>query len=279
MKKKPILDKSLQPEDEGYIENDLESILERLNCGYVAYLQIHSVMNMPLLLKKDIVALRKNEHYKVQDIVFYQIEDYYFLRRIVAVENGNYYVCGDNEYEVRVISFENIIARAISRERGKKRLSLILMNKKKVYSKAIIRKGKFRMKNHTLYDDKTTLTRVYDKALTANESVKTVSEEKKPEMPLDARLSAQLVSFVSPIERLRSFEAEKKQQDPKDTEEENDEQISVETEEDSLEDVVEETLEEENNDQIPIEVEEDSTEDIVEEPLEEENNFQDGNNN
>ncbi|MDE7100268.1 MAG: hypothetical protein K2O05_00255, partial [Anaeroplasmataceae bacterium] len=233
MKKKPILDKSLQPEDEGYIENDLESILERLNCGYVAYLQIHSVMNMPLLLKKDIVALRKNEHYKVRDIVFYQVEEYYFLRRIVAIENGNYYVCGDNEYEVRVIPFESIIARAISRERGgKKRLSLILMNKKKVYSRAVIRKGKFRMKNHTLYDDETTLTKVYDKALTANESVKVVQEVKKPEMPLDARLSAQLVSFVSPVERLRSFQAERNQQDP------------IESEEDTMEDIIDEPLNE-----------------------------------
>lgn len=208
---KKIEEADLGPEDEGYIENDMPTIIERLNSGYVSYVQIHSFINYPFLKKRDIVALRKSEHYQVNDFVLYRVDDFYFLRRIISFENGNYYVCGDHEYEVRILHYEDIIAKGISRERGTKRLSLILKNKKRLYTKAIVKKGKLRIKNHTFYDDQTTLTGVYDKAASSTTSPSPVEESsiKVPEMPLDSRLSLQLQAFQSPEDRLREFEREK----------------------------------------------------------------------
>lgn len=203
------MEKDLQPDDEGYLENDMENIMDRVNAGYIAYLQIHTMMNYPLFHKKDIVALRKTEHYKVNDIVLYQFENFYFLRRIIAVEQDKYYVCGDHEYEVRIIHANDILARAISRERGTKRLSLILMNKKKFYSNAILKKGKIRLKHHTFYDDETTINKIYDKALLAQDQpLEHQDQIKVPEMPLDSRLALQLEAFQSPEDRLREFVAE-----------------------------------------------------------------------
>ncbi len=189
-------------------QDNMKQIVERLNYEYISYLHIQDNINFPLLLKGDIVALRKNDHYKVMDIILYQVKEYYFIRRIIAIDDNKYYVCGDHEYEVRIIHPNMIIARAISRERGKKRLSLILMNKKRIYSKTILRKGRLRMKKHLIYDDESTLTNLYDQL---KNTAKAVEEKvEKPQMQLDARLAAMLVGFKSPDERLKEFQTDQK---------------------------------------------------------------------
>ncbi len=209
--KKPTEITELQESDEGYIANDMDMIIERLDSDYIAYIQIHTNRNFPLLFKKDILVLRKNDHYKVNDIVLYEQNNFYFVRRIIAIGENKYYVCGDNEFDVRIIPQDCVIARGISRERGKKRLSLILMHKNKSYVRAMARKGKIRMKHHTIFDDETTLSNVYDQALNAHEEPHNVSEQPKiPEMPLDARLANQLSYFKSPEQRLKEYEESKK---------------------------------------------------------------------
>lgn len=210
--KKPTEITELQESDEGYIENDMDMIIERLESDFISYIQIHTNRNFPLLFKRDILALRKNDHYKVNDIVLYEQNNFYFVRRIIAIGENKYYVCGDNEYDVRIIPQDCVIARGISRERGKKRLSLILMHKNKSYARAMAKKGKIRMKHHTIFDDETTLTNVYDQALTAHEeeSLDTSKKSQIPEMAIDARLESLLSIFKSPEQRLMEFEESKK---------------------------------------------------------------------
>lgn len=190
-------------EETNLIQNDMEQIENRLNHEYIAYYHIHDNTNFPLLVKGDVLALRKNDLYKIKDIVLYQSEGEYFLRRIIGVDEHKFYVCGDNEFEVRTINPKIIIARAISRERGKNRLSLILMNKKRIYSRMILRKAKIRMKKHLIDDDEATIKNLYQQISSSHEEANQI--ESVPVMKMDARLAQQLASFKSPEERLKEF--------------------------------------------------------------------------
>lgn len=199
-------------EDSTQKENDYEEIVDRLESDFIAYLKIENNINFPLIVKNDIVALRKNDYYKPMDIVLYKVEDYYFLRRIIDIQNKKCYVCGDKEYDVRVIPLDSIIARAISKERGTKRTSLILITKDKAYYKTVMRKGKFRMKKHLMFDDLTTLTNTYDSAASnlPNDSKQIKNEETAVSiMPIDKTLAQNLAIFKSPQQRLEEFNKEK----------------------------------------------------------------------
>lgn len=187
--------------------NDFEKIKNRLSYDLISYMQIEDAMNFPLLHKNDIVALKRTDYYSPADLVLYEVEGFYFLRRIIEIKEEKVYVCGDNEMSVRVIELNSIIARAISRERGTKRLSLILESKKKFYTKAIVKKGKARIKNHSQYDDEVSLSDVYDQAVQAT-LPRQIEETKTREQaaPIDARLAKELAVFKSPIQKLREFE-------------------------------------------------------------------------
>ncbi len=187
--------------------NDFEKIKNRLSYDLISYMTIEDTLNFPLLHKNDVVALKKTDYYSPADLVLYEVEEFYFLRRIIEIKEDKVYVCGDNEMLVRVIDLNSIIARAISRERGTKRLSLILESRKKLYTKAIVKKGKSRIKNHLQYDDEISLSDAYNQALQATlprqiETTKTSEQA----VPIDARLAKELAVFKSPIQKLREFE-------------------------------------------------------------------------
>ena len=96
-------------------------VLERVEAGLIGSLRISKdKSNRPIIKSNDIVQLRKPNRLLPKDFVFYKIEDEYFLRRIIKFKEDDIYVAGDNEREYHVIHKENIVAKVVGRERGKK---------------------------------------------------------------------------------------------------------------------------------------------------------------
>lgn len=193
-------------EVEEFNKIDYEMIQERLDAEYIAYLVIQNSINAPLLQKKDIVALRKADFYEESNIVFYKIENYYFLRRIIKKEEEFCYVCGDGEYEVRIIPYKSIVAKAISRERDVKRLSLILKSKNKIITKTVMKKGRLLLKRNAFFEDETTITQNYDIALKNTEETKVEPIKIEYDHEYAKKIEKELIGFLSPEERLRQFE-------------------------------------------------------------------------
>lgn len=193
-------------EVEEFNKIDYEMIQERLDAEYIAYLEIQNSINAPLLQKKDIVALRKADFYEESNIVFYKIENYYFLRRIIKKEEEFCYVCGDGEYEVRIIPYKSILAKAISRERDVKRLSLILKSKNKIITKTVMKKGRLLLKRNAFFEDETTVTQNYEIALKNTEETKAEPIKIEYDQEYAKKIEKELIGFLSPEERLRQFE-------------------------------------------------------------------------
>lgn len=189
------------------LEIDYDQIVARLENDFIASLPIQNNMNSPLFNPADIVQIRHSDFYNEKDMVFYQFENHFFIRRLIKMTENKFYVCGDTEFEVRIISPKDILGRVISRERGTKRYSLLL-NKDKLYTRAMARKAKLLMKKHSLYDDETSISDVYKIASMSKQDVKeeTISII-YPETPKEpsSRLEKELAGFLSPEERLNQY--------------------------------------------------------------------------
>ena len=118
-----------------YDMENLPVVLERVEAGLIGSLKIlKDKSNKPIIKPNDIVQLRKPNRLLPRDIIFYKIEDEYFLRRIIKFKQDDIYVAGDNETEYHIIKRKDVIGKVISRQRKLKVLSFSVTPKKKLYT-------------------------------------------------------------------------------------------------------------------------------------------------
>lgn len=176
--------------------NDFEYIIDRLDSHLVAFAIVESEINLPTIIPNDQIALRKSEGYKPGDFVFYINANDYFVRRIIKIDVNKVYVKGDNEEMVYIILPEQVIAKAISLERGLKRISLVFI-KNRMKVKFIIKKGLKYIKNNFIEND--------EYIMPTAEPVKKKKKEVKTVLPLDKKLQNELAHFKSVDEKVEEF--------------------------------------------------------------------------
>ena len=122
--------------------------------------------------------------------------DDYFIRRIIKVDYNKVYVKGDNEENVHLIFPEQILGKAISIERGLKRISLVVV-KNKLKVALIIRKGLRFIKHNFVENDQ------YIMPILENSKKK--KKEPKSVLPLTNDLQQQLSHFKSVDKKVEEF--------------------------------------------------------------------------
>lgn len=189
-------------------ENDFENITERLEYDHIAYMYIEDDINFPLFQKGDMVSILRKDWYDEKEIILYYLEGHYFLRRIIKKSDKSYFLCADNEREIRFIDESCILGKVISRERGKKRLSLVL-GKNKFYTNSMMRKGKFLLISDTITDDHEDQGDVFKYAESAS-FTSSINRKSKlnlnEEAPIDDKLMRDIEQFKSPYERMAEYE-------------------------------------------------------------------------
>ena len=176
--------------------NDFEYIIDRLESHLVAFATVESEINLPTIIPNDQIALRKSEGYKPGDFVFYINANDYFVRRIIKIDFNKVYVKGDNEEMVYIILPEQVIAKAISLERGLKRISLVFI-KNRMKVKSIIKKGLKFINNNFIEND--------EYIMPNTEPVKKKKKEVKAVQPLDKKLQNELAHFKSVDAKVEEF--------------------------------------------------------------------------
>lgn len=189
-------------------ENDFETICERLEYDHIAYMYIKDEINSPMFKKGDIISLKRKDWYDEKDIVLYSLEGNYYLRRIIRKSDKSYFLCADNENEIRFIDESCILGKVISRERGNKRYSLVL-NNKSFYVKTKMRKGKYLLTKDTISDDHIEIDNVYNQAESASYT-SSIDRRTKLDLdniiPLDEKLLRDIEQFKDPIEKVKEYE-------------------------------------------------------------------------
>ena len=192
-------------------KNDYEEIVERLSYEYVAYLYVDTKNNSPLLQIGDKIALKRKDYYEEKDMILYSNSGKYFIRRIISKSDTSFFVCGDNEYELRFIEEKAIIAKVLERQRGTKRYSLTL-NRDKAYVNTIMKKAKILLKRHNVSEEKDTTDdkNIFKEASMSNGQIidRKSKLKEKPNIPIDLKLLKELESFKSPIDKVNEYEDE-----------------------------------------------------------------------
>ena len=102
------------------LDNVFPVLEEMLKSGAAVCFKPNGVSMLPLLRQGiDDVSLKKTG-YKKNDIVFYRRNDgHYVLHRIIKIKDGNYIMCGDNQWQDEYGITDNmIIAVVASIKRG-----------------------------------------------------------------------------------------------------------------------------------------------------------------
>lgn len=133
----------------------MENILGRIEDGNIGSFQIWDDYNKPFFIKDDIIHLKKENEYKKKDIVLYKFQDKYYLKRIIkivskkervtveatndeeeesyTIEHKKYFLAADNERILHETNEEQIIAKAIARQRKNKYYSLSVKHHRPIY--------------------------------------------------------------------------------------------------------------------------------------------------
>ena len=166
-KKENALIKDLIKED-----YSIEHLLDRLENGNVGSYKVLDDLNRKLIKKDDIIQLKESEEYKKKNFVLYRFQDEYFLKRIVKIvvkkekieveEDGEtnyytiihktYYLAADKEKTMHIVSEDQILARAIARQRGKKYYSLLNKHHRFLYNFLKVHFLFFRFKGNKAID-------------------------------------------------------------------------------------------------------------------------------
>ena len=177
-------------------KNDFEYIVDRIDHGLVAFGSIELDINKPTILPGDIVAIRKSEGYAPGNFIFYENANNYYIRRIIKAEYNKVYVKGDNENNVFLILPEQILGKAISLERGIKRISLVVI-RNRLKLRRIINQGLKYIKDNFVENDQYIMPVV--------ETTKKKKKETKPVLPLTNDLQNQLAQFKSVDKKVEEF--------------------------------------------------------------------------
>ena len=136
--------KKEEPEEE-FDPNSLENVLNRVESGLIGSLRIEKNINWPLILPDDIVHLRAPQKIMIKDFVLYKAHNDYALRRIIKYKDDNIFVAGDNERAYRIIKRDDIIAKAIGKERNGSYSSFNLNHENSFYTFIKVKLARFRL--------------------------------------------------------------------------------------------------------------------------------------
>ena len=192
-------------EEEKMDPNGISMVVERIEHGLIGSLRIEDGLNKPMFIANDIVHFRNPSRLQIKDFILYKSHDEYFVRRIIKYGESGIYVAGDNEREYRLVRKEDIVGKAIGRQRGSKYLSLSLKNSKPVYTFAMVNLAKIRLGNRVLgYEEE-----VNHEALEIAMSKVNVSNEKPIEYKYDFDLDSDLSAFLDPDVLVQQLEEAK----------------------------------------------------------------------
>ena len=177
-------------------KNDFEYIVDRIDNGLVAFGTVELDINSPTIIPGDVVAIRRSEGYAPGNFIFYETASNYYIRRIIKAEYNKVYVKGDNEKHVYIILPEQILGKAISIERGLKRMSLVVV-KNRLKLRRILNKGLRYIKDNFIENDEYIMPVV--------ETPKKKKKETKPVLPLTNDLQQQLSQFKSVDKKVEEF--------------------------------------------------------------------------
>lgn len=150
----------------------IETLIDRLENGNVGSYKVLDDLNKPLIRKDDIIQLRESEEYKKKNFILYHFQNEYFLKRIVKIvikkekveveDDGEknyytilhrtYYLAADKEKMMHIVSEDQIVARAIARQRGKKYYSFLVKHHKPLYNFLKVHFLFFRFKGNKAID-------------------------------------------------------------------------------------------------------------------------------
>lgn len=286
-KKKKIEEENVNNEAEENLENEpefdrhsMETVVNRVRGGLVGeYKVLDSTVNKPMFRQGDIVCFRAPARLQKGDFVLYAVSkdsDEFAIRRIIKFVDDDIYVAGDHESEYHVIHREDVVAKAISRERKNKWLTLTgFARKKRFYVFKKVKLAKLRLGNRIRTNEDDINSDALELAMqNVNAQQQAVQEKQKYVITID--LDSDLASFLNPDDLAKEWLEAEAQQAAE--EEENVREIYVDEEgnpiskeeyEALMESQEEEESEEESEGEETEESEEESTEEAKEEPQEE----------
>ncbi len=213
-------------EEDEFNPNGMTMVVDRVEHGLVGSLMINNDdTNKPLFKNGDIVHFRSPSRLQKKDIVLYKNHDEYYIRRIIKFKDDDIYVAGDNEKAYHVIRKEEIVGKAIGRQRKKKFLSFSFTKntKTKFYDFRKVNLAKFRLGNRILDYEQEVDNDAYENALLLSENVQAQQQAEKPKYIIDIDLDSDLADFLNPDDLVTEFKREQAAQQQVD--EESDEEV------------------------------------------------------
>ena len=201
-------------EDDEFDPNGFEIVIDRVQHGLVGTLKLKDdLINKPIFKPGDFIHFIAPARLEKKDFVSYQNHDNYFIRRIIKFIDEDIYVAGDNEREYHIIHKEDVIGKAIGRQRKKKYISFALNPTKKLYTFRKVNLAGLRLGKRVMDYDGDMSQESYEIAmqnLEANVSTTTQQQAQKPVTPIasDIDLDSDLASFLNPDDLVREIRSQ-----------------------------------------------------------------------
>ena len=222
-KKKKIEEENVNNEAEENLENEpefdrhsMETVVNRVRGGLVGeYKVLDSTINKPMFKQGDIVCFRAPARLQKGDFVLYAVSkdaDEFSIRRIIKFIDDDIYVAGDHESEYHVIHREDVVAKAISRERRNKWLTLTgFARKKRFYVFKKVKLAKLRLGNRVRTNEDDINSDALELAM-QNVNAQQQAVQDKPKYVITIDLDSDLASFLNPDDLAKEWlEAEAQQ--------------------------------------------------------------------
>ena len=222
-KKKKIEEENLNNEAEENLENNdefdknsMETVVNRVRGGLVGeYKILDEATNKPMFKKGDLVCFRAPARLQKGDFVLYQVtkdSDDYAIRRIIKFIDDDIYIAGDHESEYHVIHREDVVAKAISRERKNKWLTLTgFARKKRFYVFKKVTLAKLRLGNRVRTNEDDINSDAFEQAM-QNVNAQQQAVQEKPKYVITIDLDSDLAAFLNPDDLAKEWlEAEAQQ--------------------------------------------------------------------
>ncbi|MCR4897977.1 MAG: hypothetical protein K5892_02005, partial [Acholeplasmatales bacterium] len=212
-KKQEELAKQEEEDEDRYDPNALPTVLSRIEAGLIGTLRLKDNINAPIFRKGDFIHFTQSNRIEKKDFILYVVKGEYFIRRVIRFDGLDIYVAGDSEKEYHIVHKEDIIAKAIGRQRKKKYLSLALNPKHKLYTFGKVNLAYFRLKNRVTSYDNDVSNQAFEAAMEQTQANVQLENVNKPEYDTTGiDLDTDLQSFLDPDELVRQLNEANRQQ-------------------------------------------------------------------
>ena len=212
-KKQEELAKQEEEDEDRYDPNALPTVLSRIEAGLIGTLRLKDNMNAPIFRKGDFIHFTQSNRIEKKDFILYVVKGEYFIRRVIRFDGLDIYVAGDSEKEYHIVHKEDIVAKAIGRQRKKKYLSLALNPKHKLYTFGKVNLAYFRLKNRVTSYDNDVSNQAFEAAMEQTQANVQLENVNKPEYDTTGiDLDTDLQSFLDPDELVRQLNEANRQQ-------------------------------------------------------------------